>query len=54
MEQCIDLWKKGIEGAKVLQSNQRFNEALVAHAAMSAAWPGERRIKELRDLIVHW
>jgi transcriptional regulator with XRE-family HTH domain/tetratricopeptide (TPR) repeat protein len=54
MEQCIDYWSKGIEGAKVLQSNQHFNEAITAYAAMRAAWPGEQRVKKLKELIVHW
>ncbi len=54
MEQCIDCWSKGIEGAKVLQSNQHFNEAITAYAAMRAAWPGEHRVKKLKESIVHW
>ncbi len=54
MEFCIDRWTQGIEGAKTLQSNQRFNEATQAYIAMRAIWPSEKRIKELRDLIVHW
>jgi transcriptional regulator with XRE-family HTH domain/tetratricopeptide (TPR) repeat protein len=54
MEFCIDHWTQGIEEAKTLQSNQRFNEAIHMHTVMSAIWPGEKRIKELRDLIVHW
>jgi transcriptional regulator with XRE-family HTH domain len=54
MEFCIDRWTQGIEGAKALQSNQRFNEAIHMHTVMSAIWPGDKRIKELRDLIVHW
>ncbi len=54
MEQCIGHWIKGIEGAKMLQSNQRFNEAIVAYTAMRAAWPGEKRIKDLREYTVHW
>lgn len=54
MEQCLDLWMKGIDGTKTLQSKQRFNEALIAHAAMCAAWPGEKRIKDLREYVVHW
>ena len=52
MEKCIALWTQGIEGAKVLQSNQKFSDALMAYAAMRAAWPGEMRIKQLRELTV--
>jgi transcriptional regulator with XRE-family HTH domain len=54
MEWCIDLWIRGVEGAKALQSNQRFNEAIQVYTAMRAAWPGEKRVKELREQIVHW
>ena len=54
MEKCIQCWVGGIEGAKLLQSNQRLNEAVVAYAAMRAAWPGEQRIKKLREQIIHW
>lgn len=54
MEWCIEQWKKGIEGAHALQSEQRFNEAIAAYTAMRAAWPAEKCIKDLRELIVHW
>jgi transcriptional regulator with XRE-family HTH domain/tetratricopeptide (TPR) repeat protein len=54
MEFCIDRWTQGIEGAKTLQSNQRYSEAIQAYTAMRVIWPTEKRVKELRDLIVHW
>jgi len=54
MDKCIALWTQGIEGAKSLQSNKEFNNALMAHTAMRAAWPSEPRIKELRAYITHW
>jgi transcriptional regulator with XRE-family HTH domain len=54
MEKCILLWTQGIEGAKTLQSNKHFGNALVTYTAMRAAWPGEVRIKELREQMVHW
>ncbi len=54
MDWCIDRWTKGIEGAKNLQSDQWFNEACMVYAAMRAAWPLEKRVKGLRELIVHW
>ncbi len=54
MERCVECWKKGLEGAKILQSTLLLGQALQAYQAMCAAWPGERRIKELRDLIIHW
>src|SRR5581483_11732295 len=54
MDKCMALWIQGIEGAKALQSNKKFNDALMAHTAMRAAWPSEPRIKELRAYITHW
>ena len=54
MKRCIVIWKKGIEGAKTLRSEKRFNDALHIHATMRAVWPGEREIKDLREHIVHW
>ena len=54
MEQIISYWKAGIRGAIALQSQQRFDEACMAYEVMTGIWSGEQRIKELRDLIVHW
>jgi transcriptional regulator with XRE-family HTH domain/tetratricopeptide (TPR) repeat protein len=54
MGKCITLWIQGIEGAKTLRSNKHFGDAVVAFTAMRAAWPGEIRIKELREHILHW
>jgi transcriptional regulator with XRE-family HTH domain/tetratricopeptide (TPR) repeat protein len=54
MDYCITHWKQGIQGATSLQSEELFDEAVTAFTAMRAAWPAESRIKELRELIVHW
>ncbi|WP_165423465.1 helix-turn-helix domain-containing protein [Ktedonosporobacter rubrisoli] len=54
MDICISLWEEGMHGAKLLHSEQWFNEARLAYAAMRAAWPGEQKIKALREQIVHW
>jgi hypothetical protein len=54
MERAIALWKADIRGATTLQSQQRFEEAYQAYEVMEGVWPNERRIMELRDLIVHW
>ncbi|MBV9019658.1 MAG: helix-turn-helix transcriptional regulator [Ktedonobacteraceae bacterium] len=54
MEQVIAFWKAGIQGAIGLQSQQRFEEACTTYEVMEGVWPGEPRIKELRDLVVHW
>jgi tetratricopeptide (TPR) repeat protein/transcriptional regulator with XRE-family HTH domain len=52
--ECITLWTTAIEGAKDLQSEQRYNEAIALYETMECIWPGESCIVELRPLIVHW
>jgi transcriptional regulator with XRE-family HTH domain len=52
MDRCIDLWQKGVNGARELQSQQRFAEAIQTYTAMRAAWPGEKRVRELREQLV--
>lgn len=54
IERTIHFWVAGIEGAKTLQNQQRFNEALTTYEFMEMVWPGDTRIKDLRDYIVHW
>jgi len=54
MEHSIRLWKEGITGARSLKSEQRFSESVTTYDTMEALWPGEQRIKDLRELTVHW
>jgi len=54
MEQALHFWHPAIEGAKALQSEQRFEEASMTYEIMEALWPGEKTIKGLRELAVHW
>jgi len=54
MEQVIASWKAALQGAITLQSQQRFEEACTVYEVMEGVWPGEPRIRELRDLLVHW
>ena len=54
MDRCIALWIQGINGAKELHSQQRFDEAIQAYTAMRAAWPGEKQVKDLREHLIHW
>jgi hypothetical protein len=54
MERCIELWMRGMQGTRELKSERRFAEARNVLQMMFVAWPGEQRIKELRDLAVHW
>ena len=52
MDRCIELWTQGVKGAQELQSQQRFDDARQAFVALRAAWPGEKRVRELRDLLI--
>jgi hypothetical protein len=54
MEKIIHHWTAGIEGAKTLRHEHGFSEAVANFEAMEFVWPGEKRIKNLRTLIVHW
>jgi hypothetical protein len=53
MQWCIDHWTQGIKDAKSVQSQQHINEAIQTYTAMCAAWPGEKRVKNLREYILH-
>ena len=54
MEKIIHVWVAGIEGARVLKNEQRFNEAVTTYTFMDVIWPNEPRIAELHDHIIHW
>ena len=54
MERTLHFWTTAIEGARTLQSEQRYNEALAAYDIMEAVWPNEKPIRELRDFTLHW
>jgi tetratricopeptide (TPR) repeat protein len=54
MEQARKYWLAGVQGAKALQSEQRFNEAFTTYEIMDSVWSGDRRIGDLRELVVHW
>lgn len=54
MELSIKLWTAGIKGAVALHSKQRLSEAVTAYDIMQALWSGDKRIKDLRNLIQHW
>ena len=53
-EQIIKWWKAAIEGAKMLRSEQLFNDALIAYEALEYAWPSDKDILDLRDQKKHW
>lgn len=54
MDRCIDCWTQGVQEARALQSERWLSEAHSAYIAMRAAWPMEKRVKELREHLVHW
>ena len=54
MEHIMHIWQAGIKGAVELQSQKRFEEMSLAYEVMEGIWPNEARVKELRDLVVHW
>jgi hypothetical protein len=54
MEKSMHFWRAAMEGAKTLQSEWGFSEALAIYEFMEFVWPGEQRITDLHDLIVHW
>src|SRR5579875_206075 len=54
LEQSLHFWEAAIQGARALQSEQRFTEALLGYEIMVSIWPGEKRVTGLRDLTVHW
>ncbi len=54
MAKVIHFWTAGIQAARAIHSEQRFNEALTAYEVMQYLWPDEKRIQDLRDLTEHW
>lgn len=54
MERIIHIWTEAITKAKALRSEQRFNEACYIYDVFEVIWPGEVRIADLREYIVHW
>ncbi len=53
-ELSVKLWIEAIQGAKALQSEQRYKEAVTAYDLMEIFWSDEKDIKELRAYITHW
>lgn len=53
-ELVIKLWVEAIQGAKALQSEQRYKEAVTAYDLMEIFWSDEKDIRELRAHITHW
>ena len=54
MDKVIALWTNSITITKAVQSEWGYEDVLSLYNLMQAAWPAEKRIKDLRDLIQHW
>ena len=54
MEEAIHYWKAAIQGARAMQSEHFFDEAVTIYNVMKYVWHGERRIEELYPLTIHW
>ncbi|RAQ94204.1 helix-turn-helix transcriptional regulator [Thermogemmatispora tikiterensis] len=52
LDWCLEKWQAGVARAQQLQSQQRLAEAQQAYVALCAAFPGEPRLRELRDLLI--
>lgn len=53
-EKTIHFWTTAMEGARALRSDFYFQEALATYELLEVVWPGEQRIADLRDHIMHW
>lgn len=53
-ELVIKLWLEAIQGAKALQSEQRYKEAVTAYDLIEIFWSDEKDIRELRAYMTHW
>jgi tetratricopeptide (TPR) repeat protein len=54
LERAIVLWVAEVREAAALRSQKSFDEATMAYEVMQGVWPGEARVLDLRDLLVHW
>jgi transcriptional regulator with XRE-family HTH domain/tetratricopeptide (TPR) repeat protein len=53
-ELIVPLWMAGMQGAKNLRSEHRYEEALAAYGIMEALWSDDAQIRDLRDLMGRW
>lgn len=54
MERIVAVWTVGIEGAKSLKNEQRYNEAIANFESMQIVWLDESPIMKLHGLTEHW
>jgi tetratricopeptide (TPR) repeat protein len=53
-EVSLRLWDAAIQGARKLQSRQRFEEVRAAYDLMDTLWPGEKVIEDRREFVMQW
>jgi hypothetical protein len=54
MERTIHFWQAGVSGAKALHSDVLFRLASTTYEHLAVVWPGEARVRALRDHLVSW
>jgi tetratricopeptide (TPR) repeat protein len=54
MELSTKLWQAQMHGAIARRSARLYQDGLNSYDIMETLWMQEARVKELRDLIVHW
>lgn len=50
-ELTVGLWKAGIQGAKQLQSEKLFDDAVAAYSIMESIWSDEQDVLDLYGLV---
>lgn len=54
-QETLHYWEAAISGARALQSEQFFNDAVGTYEIMSVLWPDDNHIKkELSQFTMHW
>jgi transcriptional regulator with XRE-family HTH domain len=54
LEHTLHFWQAAAKGAKTLRSDTLFAQARTTYEHLAAVWPGEPRVRNLRDHLVHW
>lgn len=53
LEHTIHFWQAAVQGAKVLHSDVLFALARTTYEHLAVVWPGEARVRELRDHLTY-
>lgn len=54
LERTIHFWQTAVGEAKALHSDMLFTLASTTYEHMTVIWPGEARVRDLRDHLVRW